>query len=352
MFLKYFPKFVKIKKIPFKLYFCKKMEKTKQTPEPRRVLYEFKQPHKTGFIKAGSIHNLYWEVSGKEGGKPVIVLHGGPGGGCVDFYRGYFDPEVYEVVMFDQRGAGRSEPHACLEENTTWDLVSDIELIRNFLKIEKWHTVFGGSWGSTLSLSYAQTHPERVGHLVLRGIFLLRRKEIQFFYQEGSSWLFPEYHEELRNLLPEVERDDILTGYWRRLNGKDEAEKLKFAKAWTKWEMATSKLFVDPENIEKGEEDKFALAFARIETHYFINGGFFEKVDQLLENCDRIKDIPTEIVQGRYDVVCPALSAYDLKKRLNKANLHMIADAGHSCSEPGIVDALVRATDKFKNENI
>jgi proline iminopeptidase len=316
----------------------------------RKELYKYSEPFKTGMLPVSDIHTLYYEISGNPEGKPVMVLHGGPGGGSAPFYRGFFDPTVYKVVQFDQRGSGQSTPHASLQDNTTWELVSDIEKIRQELNITKWHTVFGGSWGSTLSLAYAQTHPDKVGHLVLRGIFLVRRSEIQFFYQEGSSWLFPDYHEQLRNLLPEVEREDILNGYYRRLTGDNEEEKIKFAKMWTKWEMATSRLNVNPELIEKSEEDKFALAFARIETHYFVNGAFFKKDNQLLEDCDKIKDIPTEIVHGRYDVVCPLKSAWDLKKRLNKVNLNIVPDAGHSCSEPGIIDGLVRATDKFKDD--
>jgi proline iminopeptidase len=294
------------------------------------------------------LHNLYWEVSGNISGKPVIVLHGGPGSGSTEKYRGYFDPKVYKIVQMDQRGAGKSTPLACLEENTTWDLVEDIEKLRKELKIEKWHTVFGGSWGSTLSLAYAETHPNKVEHLILRGIFLLRREEIQFFYQNGSAWLFPEYHEELKNLLPEVEREDILFNYWRRITGKNEEEKVKFAKAWTKWEMATSKLLIDQELVAKGENEKFAVTFASIETHYFVNGGFFTK-DQLLEDAWKIKDIPTVIIQGRYDLVCPMKSAYDLHKKLEKAKLVIVPDAGHSCFEPGIVDGLVNATEEFKD---
>ncbi len=324
------------------------MEKILKSINARRGLYEIAKPFKTGFLKVSDIHTIYWEVAGNPEGKPAMVLHGGPGGGMQPFYYGFFDPSVYQIVQMDQRASGASTPHACLEDNTTWDLVEDIEKLRQHLKIEKWHTVFGGSWGSTISLSYSQTYPQMVGHLVLRGIFLLRPEEIKFFYQEGSSWLFPEHHEQLRNLLPEVERHDILSGYWRRLNGNDESEKLKFAKAWTKWEMATSKLIVDETLIEKGEEDKFALAFARIETHYFVNGGFFQKENQLLEDAHLIKHIPTEIVHGRYDVVCPLKSAYDLQKNLENSSLHIIPDSGHSCSEPGIIDALVRATDKFK----
>lgn len=314
----------------------------------RKTLHSILEPLRTGFLQVSSLHNLYWEVSGNNEGKPVIILHGGPGGGSQAKYRGFFDPTVYKIVQMDQRGAGKSTPWCCLEENTTWDLVEDIEKLRKELKIEKWHTVFGGSWGSTLSLAYAETHPDKVEHLILRGIFLCRREEIQFFYQDGSSWIFPEYYEEFKNLLPEGERDDILFNYWRRITGKNEEERVKYAKAWTKWEMATSRLFVDQEMVNKGEDEKFAVAFASIETHYFVNAAFLKK-NQLLEDAWKIKDIPTTIVQGRYDMVCPAKSAYDLQKKLNKSKLVMIPDAGHNCFEPGILDGLVTATEDYKN---
>jgi len=325
------------------------MEKIADIIKDRKKLYEYKDAYETGMLQVSKIHNIYWEISGNPNGKPAVVLHGGPGGGSDPFYRGFFDPTYYKIVELDQRGAGKSTPHACLDENTTWDLVNDIEKLREHLKIEKWHTVFGGSWGSTLSLAYSQSHPEKVGHLVLRGIFLFRRSEIEFFYQEGTSWIFPEYHEELRNALPEVERNDILFNYWRKLTGNDEEVKLNLAKKWTKWEMATSKLFVDKKTIDKGEKDEFALAFARIETHYFVNGGFFQRENQLLEDAHKIKDIPTTIIQGRYDVICPAKSAYELHKLLPKSKLEMIPDAGHSCTESGIIDGLVRATDEFRD---
>jgi len=325
------------------------MEKIIELNQNRRKLYKYKDAYETGMLQVSKIHNIYWEISGNPNGNPAIILHGGPGGGSDPFYRGFFDPEYYKIVQIDQRGSGKSQPHACLEENTTWDLVNDIEKIREFLKIDKWHTVFGGSWGSTLSLAYSQKYPEKVGHLVLRGIFLLRRKEIEFFYQEGSSWIFPDYHEVLKNTLPEVERNDILFNYWRRLTGNNDEERLKFAKMWTKWEMATSKLFVDQKNVDKGEKDEFALAFARIETHYFVNGGFLEKENQLLEDAHKINHIPTIIIQGRYDVVCPAKSAYELHKLLPNSKLEIIPDAGHSCSEIGIIDGLVRATDEFRD---
>jgi len=299
-------------------------------------------------LKVSDLHSIYWEASGNPEGKPVLVLHGGPGGGSQPSYRGFFDPSYYKIVQFDQRGAGSSEPHACLTDNTTWHSVNDCEEIRKMLKVEKWYIVFGGSWGATLSLVYAQAHPEKVERLVLRGVFMCRKSEIDFFYQEGTSWLFPDFHEELVSLLPEVERKDVLWNYWRRLTGDNEEVKLKFAKAWTKYEMATCKLFIDAESIAKIEVDKFALAFARIETHYFINNAFMKYDNQILKDACKIKDIPTEIVQGRYDVVCPCKSAYELHKSLNKSTLHMIPDAGHSASELGIIDALVRSTDKYK----
>ena len=314
-------------------------------------LFEPFEATETGMLKVSEIHTIYWEVSGNPEGKPVIILHGGPGGGSSPNYRRYFDKNVYRIVQFDQRGAGKSIPAACLEENTTQHSIADIEKIREMLKIEKWHTVFGGSWGSTLSLSYAEAHPERVGHLILRGIFLLRKSEIDFFYQEGSSWVFPDFHEEFINLLPPVERRNVLHNYYRRLTGTNEEEKIKFARAWTKWEMSTSHLFVDQDSINRTENDVFITQFARIETHYFVNGGFFEKENQLLEDAHKIENIPTIIVQGRYDMVCPAKSAYDMSKKLKNCELHMIPDAGHSAAEPGIIDGLVRATEKFKNEN-
>jgi proline iminopeptidase len=302
-------------------------------------------------LKVSEIHSIYWEVSGNPEGKPVIILHGGPGGGSSPSYRRYFDKTAYRIVQFDQRGAGKSTPAACLEENTTQHSIADIEKLREMLKIEKWHTVFGGSWGSTLSLAYAEAHPERVGHLVLRGIFLLRKSEIDFFYQEGSSWVFPEFHEEFRNLLPPVERGNILHNYYRRLTGTNEEEKIKFARAWTKWEMSTSHLFIDQDSINRTENDLFITQFARIETHYFVNGAFFESDNQLLENAYKIENIPTIIIQGRYDIICPVKSAYELYKKLKNCELNIIPDAGHSASEPGNVEGLIKATEKFKNED-
>jgi len=249
-------------------------------------------------------------------------------------------------VLFDQRGSGDSTPHASLEDNTTWHLVADIESLREHLGIERWQ-VFGGSWGSTLALAYAQKHPENVTELVLRGIFLCRKKEIDWFYQEGASWIFPDVWEEYLNVIPEAERDDMVAAYYRRLVGSDREERLKAASAWSIWEGSTSKLFLDTDAAQKYGDPRFALAFARIECHYFTNNAFFETDNYLIEHVDAIRHIPAVIVQGRYDVVCPIHSAWDLHRAWPEAELKIIPDAGHSITEPGIVDALVSATDRF-----
>ncbi|KAF8727696.1 hypothetical protein AX14_007096 [Amanita brunnescens Koide BX004] len=233
-------------------------------------MYPILEPFEVSTLKVSNIHTLYYEVSGKKDGSPVVYLHGGPGGGTSPADRGYFNPEKYKIVLFDQRGAGKSTPSASTDENTTWDLVKDVEKLREHLKIEKWH-VFGGSWGSTLALAYAQTHPERVKSLVLRGIFTLRRSELRFFYQDGTSHLFPEAWAEYEAVIPESERHDLIKAYHARLNSPDEGTRLNAARAWSKWELSTSKLFVDPESVSHAEDDKFALAFARIENHFFVN---------------------------------------------------------------------------------
>ncbi|EAS04598.1 proline iminopeptidase (macronuclear) [Tetrahymena thermophila SB210] len=323
-----------------------------ESNQERRRLYKGLDQYETGFLQVSEIHTIYWEVSGNPNGKPALILHGGPGSGSDPLYRGFFDPAIYKIVQFDQRGSGKSTPFASLEENTTWDLVKDCEKIRETLKIEKWHTVIGGSWGSTLTLAYSQTYPERVSHIIVIGVFLLRKEEVDFFYQEGSSWLFPDFHEQMKQLLPEPQQGNILHNYYLKLTGNDEEEKLKFAKAMAVWEMATCKLFIDEEKLKKGKDDKFALAHSRLEAHYFVNGGFFNKKDQLLEDTNKIAHIPTIIIQGRYDMVCPAKSAYDLHKRLPKSELVIISDAGHSGSELGIQDAIVKATDKFSKNDI
>lgn len=311
-----------------------------------RTLYPAIEPFDTGRLKVSPIHELYYEQCGNPQGKPVVFLHGGPGGGISSDYRRYFDPEVYRVVLFDQRGSGKSTPHASLEDNTTWHLVEDIERLREHLGIKTWQ-VFGGSWGSTLALAYAETHPDRVHQLVLRGIFLCRQKEIRWFYQEGASAIFPDVWEEYLKVIPEAERADMVSAYYRRLTSEEEAVRLEAARAWSIWEGSTSKLFFDPSMIEKFADPEFALAFARIECHYFMNNAFFSTDNYLIENVGRIRSIPGVIVQGRYDVVCPATSAWDLHRAWPEAQLHIIPDAGHSISEPGIVDALVTATDDF-----
>jgi len=312
-----------------------------------RVLYPPIEPYHSDFLKVSDVHNIYYEQSGNPEGKPVIFLHGGPGGGTAPFYRQYFDPKAYRIVLFDQRGSGKSTPFACLEQNTTWDLVADIEKLRELLKIDKW-VVFGGSWGSTLALAYAQKHPERVKGLILRGIFLLRPSELEFFYQEGASWIFPDAFDKFVEPIPEVERHNLIAAYHRRLTGTNEEEKLRCARAWTTWEMTTSRLYVDAEGVAKGEDDKFALAFARIENHYFVNGSWFNKETQLLDDAHKLAKIPGVIVQGRYDMVCPAKSAWDLHKAWPQSQLVIVPDAGHSVKEPGIVSALVEACDRFR----
>ena len=313
---------------------------------PLRSLYPEIEPFDSGFLPVSPLHTLYYEQSGNPNGKPVVFLHGGPGGGTNAKCRRFFDPAVYRIVLFDQRGCGKSTPHAELTGNTTWDLVADIERVRERLGVDRWQ-VFGGSWGSTLALAYAQTHPDKVSELVLRGIFMLRRWELEWFYQKGCDALYPDAWETYLDAIPEVERGDLMSAYHRRLTSTDAKTRTDAARAWSVWEGATSFLWQDKSHIESSAEDEFALAFARIECHYFVNGGFFEHDDQLLRNVDRIRNIPAVIVQGRYDVVCPLRSAWDLHRAWPEANLHIVQDAGHSAFEPGIVHELVEATDRF-----
>ncbi len=312
-----------------------------------RELYPPIEPHDRGMLPVSPLHTIYYELCGTPEGTPAVFLHGGPGGGIVSEYRRYFDPAAYRVVLFDQRGSGQSTPHAELEANTTWDLVEDMEKLRAHLGVETWH-VFGGSWGSTLALAYAETHPERVRSLCLRGIFLCRPKEIRWFYQEGASWLFPDVWEEYEKVIPEEERGDFVSAYHRRLTSADEATRVEAARAWSVWEGSTSKLFFDPASIEKFADPQFALAFARIECHYFMNNAFFPTDNYLIENVGRIRHVPSVIVQGRYDVVCPILSAWELHKAWPEADFRAVPDAGHSATEPGIIHELVSATDRFK----
>jgi proline iminopeptidase len=311
-----------------------------------RELYPAIEPFATHRLQVSALHELHVEQAGNPAGLPAIFLHGGPGGGLDAGYRRYFDPARWNVTLFDQRGSGQSTPHAELRENTTWDLVADIERIRERLGLERW-LVFGGSWGSTLALAYAQAHPERVTGLVLRGIFLLRRAELLWFYQEGASWLFPDAWEQFLAPIPLVERGDLMSAYHRRLTSDDPAVRATAARAWSIWEGSTSRLHVDPDYITRFGEDRFAEAFARIEAHYFVNGGWFRTDTQLLDDVGRIAGIPGVIVQGRYDVVCPMASAWALHQRWPASQLVVVPDAGHSVKEPGIVHALVEATDAF-----
>jgi proline iminopeptidase len=311
-----------------------------------RTLYPSRQPFNTGRLAVDAPHELYYEEYGSPEGKPAVFLHGGPGGGSNRTQGRFWDPERYRVVLFDQRGCGKSTPHACLEANTTWDLVRDIERLREALGIERWQ-VFGGSWGSMLALTYAQTHPEAVTELVLRGIFLLRKREIDWFYQEGASRIFPEAWEQYLAPIPEDERDDLLAAYHKRLTHEDPEVRLEAARAWSIWEGSTSTLRPNPTMKSAMGRDAFALAFARIECHYFMNRGFFERDGQLLEGVDRIRNIPAVAVQGRYDVVCPTESAWNLHRAWPELDLVVATGSGHSAFEPEILHQLVLATDRF-----
>lgn len=304
------------------------------------------EPYRTERLKVSSIHELYLEESGNPKGKPVVFVHGGPGGGTDSSHRRFFDPERYRIILFDQRGCGKSTPHASLEENTTWDLVDDMEKIRMHLGIERWQ-VFGGSWGSTLALAYAQQHPTAVTELVLRGIFLLRKKEINWFYQFGASEIFPDAWEAYRDEIPENERHDFLKAYYKRLTSDNSEVRLNAARAWSMWEGRTSRLWTEHSSDDRFGAEEFALAFARIECHYFTHKGFFTEDGYLLKNIDRIRHIPTVIVHGRYDVVCPIVSAWDLHRAWPEADLVISPDAGHAAIEPANCRALVSATDRF-----
>lgn len=312
-----------------------------------KTLYGLIEPYQQGMLKVSEIHDIYYEQCGNPNGQPVVFLHGGPGAGLTADYRRFFDPQAYRIVLFDQRGAGQSTPHACLEENTTWHLVADIERLREHLGIEKW-MVFGGSWGSTLALAYAQTHPECVSSLVLRGIFLCRPQEIDWFYQAGANAIFPDVWEQYESLIPTAERQNMLAAYYRRLTSADEAVRIAAARAWSIWEGSALKLIPDQSLIDDFSEPHKALALARIEAHYFMNKAFFTSDNYLLENIDKIRHIPAVIVQGRYDVICPMLSAWALHRAWPEAEFIVVGDAGHSVTEPGIRSALVEATDRFR----
>ena len=310
-------------------------------------LYPPIEPYDTGFLQVSPVHRVYYEQSGNPQGRPVIFIHGGPGGGTNPRMRRFFDPDAYRIVLFDQRGCGHSTPHACLEDNTTWALVADMERIREHLGIARWQ-LFGGSWGSTLALAYAQTHSARVTELVLRGIFTLRRQELAWFYQQGASALFPDAWENYVAVIPPAERGDMIAAYHRRLTSEDAGVRLAAARAWSVWEATTSHLLIDEEQVDTFDAPQFALAFARIECHYFMHRGFFDTDTQLLDGAAKIRHLPGVIVQGRYDVVCPMETAWALHRRWPEARLVVVPDAGHAALEPGIASALVEATDAFR----
>lgn len=315
------------------------------TDATRRELYPPIEANRTGFLEVGGGHTLYYEECGNPKGKPAVFLHGGPGGGCTEAMRLFWNPDVYRVILFDQRGSGKSKPHASLENNTTWDLVNDIELLRTALQIDKWQ-VFGGSWGSTLALAYSQTHPERVSEIVLRGIFMLRKKEIDWFYQHGASEIYPDRWQHYLEPIPPGERDDLLRAYYRRLTSDDAMVRMEAAKAWSIWEGTTSTLLPNEAIAANFAADDMATALARIECHYFVNQGFM-KDNQLINDVDKIRRIPAVIVQGRYDVVCPAVSAWELAQAWPEADFRIVPDAGHAAFEPGNIHELIMATDAF-----
>ena len=314
--------------------------------ETRRSLYPAIQSYDSGMLPVTDGHEIYYEQSGNPNGKPAIYLHGGPGGGCNPGQRRVFDPDKYRIILFDQRGCGRSKPFASLANNTTWDLVEDMERLRKHLDIEQWQ-VCGGSWGSTLALAYAQTYPNYVAELILRGIFTLRQSELDWYYQYGASRIFPDEWEKFLAPIPLDEQQNLIEAYYARLTGDDEDIQVQAARAWSMWEGSTINLLQRPGQIEHFGSEKFAIAFSRIECHYFIHKGWFESDNWLIEGASKINHIPTVIVQGRYDVCTPMATAWELHKAMPNAEFHIIADAGHSFDEPGISDALVRATDKY-----
>ena len=304
------------------------------------------EPFNSGFMERDG-HQIYYEQCGNPNGKPAVFLHGGPGGGGSTAVRRFFDPKKYHIVIFDQRGCGRSKPHGCLEKNTTWDLVEDIEALKNMLRIENW-LVFGGSWGSTLSLAYSQTYPASVSEMVLRGIFMLRKKELDWFYQEGASNIFPEAWEKFLEPIDENQRDDLMSAYHKIFKSDNEEKKLAAAIAWSRWEGSTSSLSYNPDMANSFSNPQFALAFALIENHYFVNKGFLEHENQLIESgIDIIRNIPTTIVQGRYDIVCPMTTAWELSKNWPEAKLIVAPSSGHTAFEKEITHELIKATNGY-----
>ncbi len=310
-----------------------------------RGFYPEIEPFETGFLDVGDGHTIYWERVGTKGAKPAVFLHGGPGGGTSPLQRRLFDPKLYDVLLFDQRGCGKSTPHAGLEANTTWHLVADTERLREMTGVEKW-LVFGGSWGSTLALAYAETHPSHVSELVLRGIYTLTKAELDWYYQFGVSEMFPDKWERFQAPIPEDERHDMMGAYRRYLTGTDRKKQLECAIAWSTWEGGTITLLPNPDYEAHFGEDDYAIAFARIENHFFVHGGWMDE-GQLLRDAHKLRDIPGVIVHGRYDMPCPAKYAWQLHKAWPKADFHLIEGAGHAYLEPGILDQLIRATDRF-----
>ncbi len=310
-----------------------------------RSFYPEIEPFASGLLDVGDGHAIHWERVGTKGAKPAVYLHGGPGGGKSPNQRRVFDPKKYDALLFDQRGCGKSTPFASLEHNTTWDLVADIEKLRGMMGVERWQ-VFGGSWGSTLALAYAETHPERVTELVLRGIFAVRRWEIEWYYQHGASLVFPDKFERFVAPIPVAERGDMIAAYRKRLTGSDRATQLAAAKEWARWEGETLTLLPDPSVSDGFYDEDYALAFARIENHYFTHACLMEE-ELVLREAGKLKSIPGVIVQGRYDVACPPQTAWDLHRAWPEAEFHMVEDAGHALSQPGILHHLIEATDRF-----
>ncbi len=310
-----------------------------------RGFYPEIEPFETGFLDVGDGHTIYWERVGTKGAKPAVFLHGGPGGGTSPLQRRLFDPKLYDVLLFDQRGCGKSTPHAGLDANTTWHLVADTERLREMMGVDKW-LVFGGSWGSTLALAYAETHPSHVSELVLRGVYTLTRAELDWYYQFGVSEMFPDKWERFQAPIPEDERHDMMGAYRRYLTGTDKKKQLECAIAWSTWEGGTITLLPNPDYEAHFGEDDYAIAFARIENHFFVHGGWMDE-GQLLRDAHKLRDIPGVIVHGRYDMPCPAKYAWQLHKAWPKADFHLIEGAGHAYLEPGILDQLIRATDRF-----
>lgn len=310
-----------------------------------RTLYPPIEPYETGMLAVGDGHSIYYERSGRPGGKAAVFLHGGPGGGSAPEHRRLFNPSVYDILLFDQRGCGHSTPHAELEANTTWHLVSDIERLRELIGVDQW-LVLGGSWGSTLALAYAEAHPDRVSELVLRGVYTLTKAELDWYYQFGVSEMFPEKWERFQAPIPVDERGDMIAAYRKRLTSRDSAVQLEAATAWSVWEGETITLLPSAELSSAHGDERFAIAFARIENHYFIHGAWLEE-NQLLKHADKLQGIPGAIIHGRYDMPCPVRYAYALHKAWPRAEYYLVEGAGHAYSEPGILDRLIRATDNF-----